>query len=76
MNQRVIVGLMPSADWPRLKAALLAAGASQLSEPVSYQPDITVASLPAGRDAQAFMNKAKKLKGVRYAELDAMSGTF
>ncbi len=76
MDQRVIVGLVSGTDWQRLKAALLTAGATHLSEPVSYQPDVTVATLPAGRDAQAFMAKAKKMKGVRYCEPDAMSGTF
>jgi hypothetical protein len=76
MNQRVIVGIERHVDWPRLKAALLHAGAHSLSEPTSYQPDAVVATLGKDSDAAAYIKNVQALPGVRYAEPDAMSGTL
>ena len=76
MSQRVIVGIEPDVNWPQLKAALKSAGAQTISEPTAYQPDAVVATLGAGSDAAAYIRQVRGLPGVRYAEPDAMSGTF
>jgi hypothetical protein len=75
MGQRVIVGISAQANWASLKAALLKAGAQTTSEPSAYQPDAVVATLRPEVDANAYMLAVQRLPGVRYAELDAMSGT-
>ena len=76
MSQRVIVGIGPDANWPQLKAALMHAGAQTVSEPTAYQPDAVVAPLGKDSDAAAYIQRVRGLPGVRYAEPDAMSGTF
>jgi hypothetical protein len=75
MGQRVIVGIEAKTSWALLKAALQRAGAQHISEPTSYQPDAVVATLQPQTDAAAYIKSVQRLAGVRYAELDAMSGT-
>lgn len=77
MSQRVIVGIetKAEADWPKLKAALLHAGAESVSDPVSYQPDAVVVTLPPAQNAMVYMQKVQGLPGVRYVESDTMRGT-
>jgi hypothetical protein len=71
MSQRVLIGIESNADWGRLKSELLSLGADSASEPTSVQPDVSVATVPAAKDIDTFLQHAKKLPGVRYAELDS-----
>jgi len=71
MSQRIVIGIQPDANWAGLKKELISLGAESVNEPSSVQPDVIVASVPAETEAAKFLEKAKKLAGVRYAELDA-----
>ena len=76
MSQRVIVGLHSAADaTPGLRDALLAHGADEVSEPAAAMPDVVVVTLPETQDVDAFIQRARSLPGVRYAEPDAMRFT-
>ncbi len=75
MDQRVIVGLQPGAEWGQLKRDLQRAGAHTVSEPSRYQPDAVVATLGPKQDVTIYTERVRQLPGVRYAEPDAMSET-
>jgi hypothetical protein len=74
MNQRVVIAIRAQTPWPALKAALLQAGAQHVSEPSSYHSDVVVATLDSSVNAPDYLKAVSQLAGVRYAEMDAMSG--
>lgn len=71
MSQRVLIGIQPHADLGGLKKQLVSFGAESVNDPSSVQPDVVVATVPSQNEATNFIEKVKKLPGVRYAELDA-----
>ena len=76
MSQRVLIGIEPNADWQKVKHALLSLGADSAGDPTSVQPDVSVATVPAAKDAGTFLLQVRKLPGVRYAELDSWQSTM
>ena len=71
VSQRVLIGFESNADWERLKKELLSLGADSVREPRAIQPDLSVATVPPAKDIDTFLLQARKLPGVRYAELDS-----
>jgi len=71
MSQRAIIGLQPGADWAGIKQRLVAAGAESIRDPSPSQPDVLVATIPDARAMDAFLQSARTMPGVRYAEPDA-----
>lgn len=76
MGHRIIVGLKPGAHWPGIKDKLIEVGAQSVSNPSATQPDVLVADIPAAHNVDEFLNRAKSVEGVRYAERDAWSSTL
>lgn len=76
MAQRVVIGLKPGADATAVKNQVVAAGAESVSDPSSSQPGVLVASIPAERGIEHFIEQVKQIQGVRYAEPDAMRFTL
>ena len=76
MSQRIIIGLESDADWATLDHKLRALGVDSLKAPSADQPDVAVATVPAGQDIGAFLSQAKSLPRVRYAELDAWQSSM
>lgn len=75
MSQRVIVGLHPGADPGTVRKRLEAAGADSVQGPRPELPDVLIATVPDGKDANEFLQQAKSTQGVRYAEADAWRTT-
>jgi len=75
MGIRVIIGIEPQVDWSKLKRELAQAGALGTSDPSPTRPDAIVAELPDTAEIPAFIERARQLEGVRYAELDAWAST-
>jgi hypothetical protein len=71
MSQRIVVGLEQGANWQVIREALLAAGAEGISVPSESQPDALVVTIPGDANIDGFLQQAKKVTGVRYAEPDA-----
>ena len=76
MSQRILIGIESNADWGTLKKELLSLGADSASDPSAVQPDLIVVTVPDGRDVNKFLLQAKKLPGVRYAELDSWQSSM
>ena len=76
VGQRFVVGLKEGTDWVEVREELLRLGAGSVNEPSPAQPDVLVAAIPSDRDADDFLNRAKALKGVRYAEPEAWQSTY
>jgi hypothetical protein len=75
MAQRVIIGLHPDADWRAIRQHLISYGAEWIRDPSPEQPDVAVATVPDDRDIDQVLDDIKQVRGVRYAERDAMSWT-
>ena len=71
MGQRVVIGLTPNANWGEVKQRLVQAGAETVSDPAASQSDVLVVTLPSDANVASFLEQAKRLPGVRYAEADA-----
>lgn len=76
VTNRAIIGFEPGADWASIKRGLIAAGAESVREPSNELPDALVVTLPADRSIEAFLQAARVLPGVRYAEQDAWRSTY
>ena len=76
MTQRINVGVLPESDWRSIRKELESLGASDVREPDASLPDVLIVTLPAEHDAGQFVQSAKKIRGVRYAEADAWQSTF
>ena len=70
MTQRVVIGLEPGAEWSAIKTKLVAAGAESVTDPSPSQPDVLIATISSERNVEEFVQQAKKIAGVRYAEGD------
>lgn len=71
MTPRIIVGLVPKADWKLVKQQLTASGADPVRDPSPELPDVAVVIPPSGTDIDAFARSVQKIPGVRYAEVEA-----
>jgi hypothetical protein len=71
MSQRILIGIESQADSGKLKKELLSFGADSANGPSEAQSDLIVVTVPADKNLDEFLLRAKKLPGVRYAELDA-----
>jgi hypothetical protein len=72
---RIVVGLVPDAEWTAVAAALRDAGAADVRPPLPSLPDVVLAEFPQG-DAEAVAARVAALPGVRYAEPDTLSSGF
>lgn len=75
MSQRVTVGLKPDTDVKPVKIALGAAGAESVRGPSLELPDVLIVTIPNDQDVNEFIRMARKVPGVRYAELDSWQFT-
>jgi len=69
------VGLKPGADRSEIKHCLESLGAKEIRDPSPENPDLFRVRLPVSADRTAFIERARKLNGVRYVEEDAFSFT-
>lgn len=75
MTQRAIIGLTPDAKFPSVRRRLSAAGAEEVQAPTPELPDVSVVTLSSERNLAEFLEKARSIPGVRYAEADVWRTT-
>jgi hypothetical protein len=75
MSQRLIIGVEAGTDWKTIKKELVEEGADWVRDPSPEQPDVLVVSIPEDRNVDDVLSRVQRLRGVRYAERDAMRWT-